>query len=136
MRSILLVSILLTAMVAGCADQSAISNRTNHFSYAGQAADKDTAETYSWDNTLGKAKVDWAGQVGRGAILVTITDAAGAQVFSRSITEGQQDAFSSSTGSGVAGDWTITMTFSDYTGQLALDIRAQAGSSTPSSPWP
>lgn len=113
-------------LLAGCAGQSAVSNTTNSFSYAGQAAGWDDTETYTWKNTIGKAHVSWGGQIADGSISVTIKDATGKQVFSRGLSGTSQEGFSGDTGSGTPGDWTIKLTFQDYTGQMGLNIRAGA----------
>ncbi|MGB1586627.1 MAG: hypothetical protein ACPHID_06245 [Thermoplasmatota archaeon] len=121
-------SILAAGMflLAGCAGQSAVNNNTNNFSYAGQAAGWDDVETYTWKNTMGTASVSWGGQVAEGSISVTIKDAAGKQVFSRGLSGQSQEGFSGDTASGLAGDWTIKLTFQDYTGQMGLNVRAGA----------
>lgn len=116
----------LAFLLAGCAGQSAVSNQTNNFSYAGQAANWDEVETYTWTNTIGTAHVSWGGQVAEGSISVTIKDAAGKQVFSRGLSGQSQEGFSGDSSAGAPGDWTIKLTFQDYTGQMGLNIRAGA----------
>ena len=114
-------------VLAGCAGQSAVSNQTNSFSYAGQAAGWDEVETYTWKNTVGSANVDWGGQVGNGKFTLTIKDATGTQVFSRGLSGQSQEGFSGGTSTGTPGDWTVKLTFQDFTGQMGLHIRAGAG---------
>lgn len=123
-----LIIIAVAFALAGCADQAGVSNQTNNFSYGGQAAGKDKTETYTWQNTMGGAQVHWGGQVGKGSLQLIITDAAGQTVFSRTLSEGQQDGFSGNTAGGAPGDWTIQLTFKGYTGQMGLSIQAAGGS--------
>lgn len=114
-------------VLAGCASQSSVSNQTNNFSYAGQAAGHDDVESYTWKNTMGSARVDWGGQVADGSFTLTIKDAAGKQVFSKSLGGTSQEGFSGSTSTGLAGDWTVKIVFDDFTGQMGLYVRAGGG---------
>lgn len=93
--------------------QPQIINNTDAFSY--QVSDLDRVNgtwDYSWENTGTLAKVTHASDAGSvGSATVTILDGAGTQVYSGALaTTGE--VVSSPTG--VAGTWTIRVTYSAY----------------------
>jgi len=130
-RSLILCTTLaLTVMLSGCAEQFAVSNQTNNLSIAGQAAGKGGSESWTWKNTVGSAQVSWGGQAAEGRMTLKIEDAAGKQVFSRSLSGTSQEGFDGPTSSGAPGDWKVTLRFDDFTGQMGLSIRAGGSSGT------
>lgn len=119
-RSIVLVTLLLAA---ACSDgatgpppgiQPQIVNNTDAFSY--QISDLDGVTgtwDYTWENTGTLAKVTHASDAGAaGTATITIRDGAGTQVYSGALATTGEPV---SSPAGVAGTWTITMTYSNYT---------------------
>ena len=128
MRPILLLGLLVVVSLSGCA-QVGVSNNTNSFSYGGQVAGKTDSISYEWKNTGSKANINWGGQAASGTMVLTIKDAAGANVFTKTISGASQSGSSDSTKSGKSGDWTITLSFNDFTGQMGLNVNGGMGSS-------
>ena len=122
-------AIAIAFMLSGCAgaEQFSVSNQPNNFNLGGQAAGKDGTESWTWTNNFGSAQISWGGQVGDGKMMLTIEDATGQQVFTRSLSGQTQEGFDGSSQSGAAGDWTITVSFEDFTGQMGLSIRGMGG---------
>lgn len=128
MRLMHVAVLSIALMMSGCAGQSAVSNQTNNFSYAGQAANQSDTESFTWKNTIGSANVDWGGQAAQGSLTLTIQDSVGKQVFKRTLGGTSQEGFSGPTSAGTPGDWKIHINFDDFTGQMGLNVRAGAGS--------
>jgi hypothetical protein len=122
------------ALLAGCTSgQAGVANMTNNFSYGGQTAGKSGTETFTWENTMGKAMVSWGGQASKGSFTLTIQDAAGKQVYSGSQGAGQ-GGMAGNTASGKAGSWVILLRFDDFTGQMGLSLVASGSTYNPGYP--
>jgi hypothetical protein len=130
MRAFALPGLLVLAtLIAGCAGcsgaqgyggQQGLCNAQDHFTYGIQGT-KSGTERYDWQNTGTAASVQWGGQ-GSGSFTVTIEDAAGQQVYSRSFGGGQAGSHDT-TSRGRAGLWHIDLTFTGFSGQGGLDIQ-------------
>jgi hypothetical protein len=125
---LLSMSVGLSGCTAGCeASQSASGqeagcSNAGAFSYAKQMSMSSATETKTWSNSASKAAVQWSMQMSSGSMSVTVKDAAGATVFSKTFSGMGQQASSSTTSAGQAGDWTITIKFVGATGQVAFNM--------------
>jgi hypothetical protein len=93
--------------------QPQITNITDMFSYQVTSLDRVTGTwTYTWQNTGTLAKVTHASNAGgTGTATVTLHDAVGTQVYSGPFATSGEPV---SSPAGVAGAWTITVTYADY----------------------
>ena len=109
------------ANVIGPMNQLEIANNPGAFEWQVIALDQVTQTlTYSWSNPGTEATVNQASSLGGGAASVRITDAAGAEVYSRSLSE--NGGFQTTTGT--TGTWRITVTLDGATG--ALNFRVES----------
>lgn len=119
-RTFALVALVL--MVA-CSDdpvapppgiQPQITNITDTFNYQITSLDHVTGSyDYTWQNTGTLAKVSHASNAGStGTATVTLRDASGTVVYSGELATSGEPV---SSPAGVAGAWTITVAFADYT---------------------
>jgi hypothetical protein len=102
--------------------QPEIVNDTDSFSF--QVTGVQNASTtlnYSWQNTGTGATVNQSASIGSGSATLVIRDAAGTQVYSRSLSD--NGTFSSS--AGTAGTWTIRVVFSGTSG--TINFRSDKG---------
>ena len=121
---------LVVPLLAGCAGNVGVSNVTDAFSYGGQVAEKTATESFTWHNTKSQAILSWGGQLAKGSIALTIQDAAGKTVYSKSMTDAN-NGFSGNTQSGLAGDWTVKLAFAGATANMGLSLAAQGGGYCP-----
>jgi hypothetical protein len=108
-------------VVAGCGDsptappgiQPQITNATDAFSFQITSLDNVTGSyDYVWQNTGTIAKVTHSSNAGAaGTAILTLTDAAGTQVYSGPLTTTGEPL---SSPAGVSGAWTINVTFTNY----------------------
>ena len=108
------------AFVAACGSdpvappglQPQITNNTDAFSYQITNLSSVTGTyDYTWQNTGTLAKVTHASNAGAsGAATVTLRDAAGTQVYTGPFATSGEPVSSA----GVAGAWTITVTYTNY----------------------
>lgn len=126
MRAIVMGVCFLVA-TAACGDgplsaryQPEVVNNTDSFEFqtTGLPGVSSTLR-YSWQNTGVRANVDQASAVTGGAVTLTIRDADGRQVYSRSLSDNGTFV----TGAGTAGVWAIEIVFSRATG--TVNFRAQ-----------
>ena len=112
----------LLALAAACGDdpvtpppglQPQIVNNTDAFTYQITNLDHVSGTyDYTWQNTGTLAKVTHASDAGStGTATVTVTDALGAQVYSGAFASTGEVV---SSPEGMAGNWTITVTYSGY----------------------
>jgi hypothetical protein len=100
--------------------QPQIANLTDDFSYQVSSVAKFSGSApYSWQNTGISANVNQSTTVTSGSMTLVITDANGTQVYSRSL--GDNGTFV--TAAGVAGTWTIRVTYIGASG--TVNFRAQ-----------
>lgn len=124
-RSLLMVGLLVaTFSLAGCLDGE-FSNGPDGQSASGEgslAYNGSGSGTQSDDFQCdGTGTVDWSVNNGGGSITITVTDGSGAQVFSKSHGSFGQAAQSKSI-SGAAGEWTVKVTRSGFSGQYAVSV--------------
>lgn len=112
--------------VAACGDdplapfQPEIGNQTDTFQFQVTAlTGVTTTANYEWQNTGTTANVNQSTSLSAGTATLTIRDAAGAQVYSRDLT----DDGTFQTTAGAAGRWTITVRLVDASG--AVNFRVQ-----------
>jgi hypothetical protein len=121
-NTIRVASIALLALTVACSDnptapapgiQPQIVNNTDAFSY--QITDLDNVTgtwEYTWQNTGVAAKVTHASDAGSaGTATLTLKDATGTQVYSGPFASTGEVT---SSPAGVAGSWTITVTYAGY----------------------
>jgi hypothetical protein len=118
-------AVLAALLMSGCSGsttgmQSGLVNSPNSFSYGGQLS-RDATDSMTWVNDHPAAQVSWGGQVASGSFTLTMHDSAGHQVYSKTYGTGQSGA-NEQTSSGMSGDWTITMAFNNFSGQMGLSI--------------
>ena len=102
--------------------QPEIINNADSFSFQVTGVQNASATlTYSWQNTGTVATVNQSASIGSGSATLVIRDAAGTQVYSRSLSD--NGTFSSS--AGVAGTWTIRVVFSATSG--TVNFRSDKG---------
>lgn len=126
-RLALLAIVACAALLSGCV-QDSVSNTTNAFSYGGQVANLSTTKTYTWQNTVGSTMVNWGGQSSSGSFTLTLKDAAGKSIYTKTVGGQQQSGFNENTGSGAPGGWTVQLEFKAFTGQMGLNLVASGGS--------
>ncbi len=100
--------------------QPEIANLTDDFSYqVSSVTNFSGTAPYSWQNTGISANVNQSTTVTAGSMTLVITDANGTQVYSRSLSDNGTFV----TADGVAGTWTIRVTYSGGSG--TVNFRAQ-----------
>ena len=108
------------ANVIGPANQLEVNNATDTFQWQVIALDKVSQTlTYTWANTGTTANVNQASSLSGGTATLEVLDAAGTQVYSRSLAENGSFV----TDAGTAGDWTVRVTLDSATG--AVNFRLQ-----------
>lgn len=128
-RTVFLASALLLVLT-GCGGgnnntlgpqfQPEVMNNVDNFQFQATGLTGVTQTlTYSWRNTGTQASVDQSCSITAGTATVSLRDSTGAQLYSRSLTEG--GSFPSS--AGLAGTWTIGVTLNRVKG--TLNFRAQ-----------
>lgn len=127
-RASRVMGVLLVTALAACSDgnligpdnQLEVSNNADSFSFQVTALDNVTQTlTYPWTITGPDATVNIAGAVTAGTATVTISDADGNEVFTRSL-DGSSNP---STDSGTVGDWTITIDLVGVSGTLNFSVQ-------------
>jgi hypothetical protein len=113
-RWILFLAVLL---ISGCNSESTtspgtgleVTNAADDFQYQVTNVRNYThQDTFVWQNTGDAANVNQATTISSGSVTLTLLDADGTQVYTRSLAE--NGTFESATG--VSGSWTIRLTYS------------------------
>lgn len=113
-------AIIGLALVAGCGDsptapgiQPQVTNLTDAFSYQVSSIQNFSGTyNYTWQNTGTVAKITHASDAGAtGTATLTVKDGNGTQVYSGQLASSGQPL---SAPAGVAGAWTITLVYSNY----------------------
>lgn len=108
------------ALVAACGDgptapgiQPQVTNLTDAFSYQVSSIQNFTGTyAYTWQNTGTLARISHASDAGAtGTATISVKDAAGTQVYSGQLASSGQPV---SSPTGVAGAWTISVAYSNY----------------------
>ena len=116
--------------LGGCSDSDPVApgiepeiiNGVQSFEFQVSAVQNYTGTlSYTWNNAGSFAAVDHSSAVSGGSAMLTIMDATGAVVYSRSLSEDGSMA----TATGEAGDWVLTVTLSGTSGDL--NFRAEEG---------
>lgn len=97
-----------------------ITNATDNFQLqASDVTDVGTVLQYTWENTGTQASVDHSTTTTAGSTMLSIRDASGATVYD----QGLSPSLNEDTASGSAGNWTIFVTVSDYSGTLNFRVQ-------------
>lgn len=122
-----LVSAMFALSMAACGDgnvigpdnQLEVANLTDNFEWQVSALD-DVSQTldYAWENTGPEATIDIAGSLSAGTATLTVTDAAGTQVFSGSL----DNSNNTNTSAGEAGIWRVVVVIEGAHGALNFRI--------------
>ena len=111
--------------LAGCSDdpfapyEPEISNNTDSFSLQATGVEGvTTTKDYVWSNTGNSANVNQATTVSRGSITLKILDGAGDQAYLANLSSNG----TSETSTGEAGDWTIRLVLTDYSGTINFSL--------------
>jgi len=121
-------ALALLALAAACSDtnvigpanQLEVNNATDTFQWQVTALDKVSQTlTYTWANTGTTANVNQASSLSGGSATLEVLDAAGTQVYGRSLAENGSFV----TDAGMAGNWTVRVTLDGANG--ALNFRLQ-----------
>jgi hypothetical protein len=113
-------AIITLALVAACGDgptapgiQPQITNLTDAFSYQVSSIQNFSGTyNYTWQNTGTVAKITHASDAGAtGTATLTVKDAVGTQVYSGQLASSGQPL---SAPAGVAGAWTVTLVYVNY----------------------
>lgn len=119
-RMIPVAAVTTLILVTGCGDdptapgiEPQITNLSDAFSYQVSSIQNFTGTySYSWQNTGTIAKITHASDAGAtGSATLTVRDADGTQVYSGQLVSSGEPLTEPA---GVAGDWTITIVYSDY----------------------
>jgi hypothetical protein len=126
-RHVRALALAAIACLGACSDSTApgiqpeIINTADNFEY--QVSDVQGYSgtiSYNWQNTGTSANVDQSTVVTRGSVTLVILDAAGTQVYSRSLAENG----SFTTTAGQTGNWTIRVVYSGADASV-VNFRAQ-----------
>ena len=102
--------------------QPEVVNNADAFSFQVTGVQNASATLdYSWQNTGTVATVNQSASISAGSATLIIRDAAGTQVYSRSLSD--NGTFTSTTG--VAGTWTVRVVFSGTSG--TINFRSDKG---------
>ena len=113
-------AIIALALVAGCGDgptapgiQPQITNITDAFSYQVSSIQNFSGTyNYTWQNTGTVAKITHASDAGAtGTATLTVKDGDGTQVYTGELSSSGQPL---SAPAGVAGAWTVTLVYANY----------------------
>lgn len=127
-RTTLAAAVLAMSLAAGCGGnqitnprfQPEISNKTDSFQLQATAMSNVTDDMqWTWTHTDTVATVDQSSSITSGTATLTIEDASGSVVYSRTLTS--DGTFS--TGAGPAGDWTIMIHFSGVDGTTNFRVQ-------------
>jgi hypothetical protein len=109
-----------SANVIGPANQLEVTNAVDNFQWQVTALENVTQTlTYSWQNTGTAADVNQSATLSSGTATLRVADSAGAEVYSRSLTD--NGTFTS--GAGSSGTWTITVTLTGAAGTLNFRVQ-------------
>ncbi|HUR61146.1 MAG TPA: hypothetical protein VM286_02115 [Candidatus Thermoplasmatota archaeon] len=123
-RWVLVPLLLMVAFgLSGCV-QDSVSNQVDAFSYGGQVADRSGGHTYTWHVTGSSVQVNWGGQAAKGSLDLVLKDGAGNQVYTRSFSGASQGGSSETLRNVKAGDWSVSIQFHGFTGQMGLSLTA------------
>jgi hypothetical protein len=123
-----LILLLASLAIAACSDSSGplapfqpqINNAPDNFQFQATGVTNVTwTYTYTWANSGTSASVNQSTTVTSGAATVTVLDANGVQVYTRSLSA--DGTFP--TAAGATGNWTIRVVFTDYHGTVNFRVQ-------------
>jgi hypothetical protein len=104
----------------GPSNQPEVTNATDSFQFqASNLVRVSQVLTYTWVNTGTQANVNHSGAIADGTAALVIRDAAGTEVYNRSLRE----TGSFTTGTGTSGDWRIDVRLTRVDG--TVNVRVQ-----------
>ena len=127
---ILILGFTLSFALAACGDgnpigpsnQPEVGNNPDNFQFQASNLVRTTQTLiYTWTNTASVANVDQSGRIDSGEATLSLRDASGQEVYSRTLTS--TGTFKSS--SGTAGPWRIELRLTGVTG--TVNLRVQRG---------
>lgn len=122
------LAIVAVVLAAACGDSTAplapfqpqINNATDNFQLQATGVSNVTwTFVYTWANSGDSATVNQATTVTGGSAMLTIADKNGTQLYSQSLSANGTFGMSK----GVAGNWTITVTLTNYSGTLNFRVQ-------------
>lgn len=119
------VAIGSTLSAISCSDplapfQPEVGNATDNFQLqATNVSDVSATREYSWSNTGTRATVNHATTTTGGTAWLTIRDAAGTTVYDKQLVPSLNEP----TAAGVAGNWTIRLRLTGYSGTLNYRVQ-------------
>ena len=127
----LLVILAAFLFVAGCGEDDEAPSASVSINETGSDFGGDvtgdggsTEQSYTWTNNL--SRVDWNMDItaaAGGSFNLSIDDADGNNVLSQTLTVGQgDDSRSGVSSAGTAGEWTITVTLTNFSGDGSFSI--------------
>ena len=137
MRWSLVAALAAFTLMAGCVEGlgavEKIRNNVDQFEYGGNFYGKDGTKTFAWETTGTVAAVNWGtANAESGSVKVTVKDAAGTTVYTGTLKAGAKavqvadgvtgTGTSQYSKTGTAGDWTVEVTFTDYTGLMGVSL--------------
>ena len=131
-RTVLALALSATALLgAACSSNPAaplapfepqINNAPDNFQFQASGVTGVTwTHNYVWSNSGTAASLNQSTTIDAGTAVVTVYDAVGTQVYSQSLSANGTFA----TAAGVAGNWTIKVTFSAYDGTVNFRVQKQ-----------
>ena len=127
---LLACSALFVVVLCGCSDDDPVAlapfepeivNVADSFSMqATGVKNVTTTVSYTWNNSATRATIDHSTTSDAGSAVLEIRDSAGTVVYSENLSPSLNEASSE----GLAGDWTIQVKFTGYTGTLNFTVQA------------
>lgn len=120
-----LLSFAAIALFSGCSDplapfQPEVTNAADSFQLQATGVTKlSTTRTYTWTNTGTRATINHSTSTTGGVATLTVRDAAGAVVYTRSLSPSLNEP----TTIGATGLWTVQLTTSGYSGTLNFRVQ-------------
>ena len=122
-------TLLFASVISGCSDdpvalapfEPEIANVADSFSMqATGVKNVTTTVTYTWSNSATRATIDHSTTADAGAAVLEIRDSAGTVVYDATLSPSLNEASLA----GVAGNWTIQVKFTGYSGTLNFTAQA------------
>ena len=127
---LLACSTLFVVVLCGCSDDDPVAlapfepeivNVADSFSMqATGVKNVTTTVSYTWNNSATRATIDHSTTSDAGSAVLEIRDSSGTVVYSENLSPSLNEASSE----GLAGDWTIQVKFTGYTGTLNFTVQA------------
>lgn len=121
----LAAALVAAMMLAGCSaigNFRHVSNQLDSFQYAGNLAEHDADETFTWRNSGSCAVVQWGGQFSDGGFSLRVLDADGTEVHAGEYRDSDRTGALTATRAGAPGDWTVQIAFDHATVFMGLNL--------------